>query len=255
MSGRVTLVGAGPGAADLLTLRAVDRLRTADVVLFDRLVSPTVLGNAPLGAELIPVGKRPGDSAAGQRRILDLLVAHASLGRHVVRLKGGDPMVFGRGAEELQHLVDRGIPVEVVPGVTSAIGVPTSLGIPVTLRGVASSFAVLPGEVAPDDGWAGLAPVDTLVVLMGVRRRTEIATALVAAGRRATTPVAFVERGSTSDERIVTSTLGEVAAGRVDVESPAVWVIGDVVDAVAWRSAARAPVADRIEDETIRATA
>jgi uroporphyrin-III C-methyltransferase len=255
MSGKVTLVGAGPGAADLLTLRAVDRLRSADVVVFDRLVAPAVLGHAPVGAELIPVGKRPGDSAAGQRRILDLLVAHVSLGRHVVRLKGGDPMVFGRGAEEMQHLVDRGIPVEVVPGVTSAIGVPTSLGIPVTLRGVASSFAVVPGEVAPEDGWAGLAAVDTLVVLMGVRRRTEIASALIASGRRPATPVVFVERGATADERIVTATLDDVAGGRVDVGSPAVWVIGEVVDAVSWRAAERAPASDRIEDDTVRAIA
>jgi len=242
MSGSVTLVGAGPGAADLLTLRAVDRLRRADVVLYDRLVSSEVLAHCRVDVELVPVGKRPGDSSSGQRRINDLLVAHASTGRHVVRLKGGDPMVFGRGAEEMQHLLDRGFPVEVVPGVTSAIGVPTALGLPITLRGVAASFAVVPGEVAPDTGWAGLAAVDTLVVLMGVRRRVEIAAALISSGRPPETPVAFIERGATADQRVVRADLDAVAAAEVDVESPAVWVIGEVVAAVDWAAATVAGV-------------
>jgi len=160
------------------------------------------------------------------------MVDRAAAGNKVVRLKGGDPMVFGRGAEELAHLAGRGIPVEVVPGVTSAIGVPTAVGIPLTLRGVASAFAVVAGEPATVDQWHRYAAIDTLVVLMGVRRRAEIAAALVAAGRLGTEPVVFIESGTTEEERVTLSTLGEVALGVVEVRAPAVWVIGAVVSAV-----------------------
>ena len=231
MTGLVTLVGAGPGAADLLTLRAAAALASADVVLVDRLVGWDVLFHVRPGAEVIDVGKRPGDDQT-QERINSLMVEHARAGRRVVRLKGGDPMVFGRGAEEVGYVRERGIPVEIVPGVTSAIGVPTLAGIPVTLRGVAAGFAVVAGEtLVRDDSFARYAAVDTLVVLMGVGRRRTIASGLMAAGRQGSEPVAFIEAGSTETQRIVSSTLVDVAIGGVDVDTPAVWVCGDVVRA------------------------
>lgn len=228
MTGRVLLVGAGPGAADLLTIRAVEALRNADVVLHDRLISRQVLELVPPSAMLVDVGKRRGEDHM-QSEILDLIVAHVSAGRVVVRLKGGDPMVFGRGGEELGYLADLGIPVEVIPGVSSAVGVPTAIGLPVTFRGLASGFAVVAGESVNGADWTRYATVDTLVILMGARRRREIAADLITAGRPAAEPVAFIESGTTAQERVTLSTLETVAAGEVSVRSPVIWVSGAVV--------------------------
>lgn len=231
MKGEVYLVGAGPGDPELLTLRAVRVLQEAEVVLYDRLVSPAVLELVPPLAQLHYVGKERGEQERVQGEILALLLAHARSGQKVVRLKGGDPMVYGRGGEEWAFLAREGIAVELVPGVSSALAVPGMAGIPLTLRGVAGGFAVLSGH-AQGGGLPDFTPyagVDTLVILMGVGERARIAGALIAAGRRPGEPVAFIERGTTPEERVVTATLGEVARGEVAVQPPAVWVIGEVV--------------------------
>lgn len=229
--GKVYLVGAGPGDPELLTLRALKILAAADVVLYDRLVSRGVLALVNAKAVLVYAGKEPGQQEQVQGEIDRLLEYHAARVNTVVRLKSGDPMVFGRGAEEWLTLAARGIEVEVIPGITSAISVPALAGIPLTARGIASSFAVVTGHrqsLAVTD-WARYAQIDTLVVLMGVEFRDIIATTLIDLGRPAELPIAFIEHATTPRERIVTATLGTVARGQVQVESPAVWVIGDVV--------------------------
>lgn len=238
----VYLVGAGPGRADLLTLRAAQVLAVADVVLYDRLVSAEVLAMARPGALLVDAGKEHGRQEETQQRILEQLDFYARRYTHVVRLKGGDPCVFGRGAEEWQWLRGRGWEVELVPGVTSALAAPALACIPPTFRGVARSFAVVTGhacgEQEPD--WKALAAVDTLIILMGVARRAQIARQLIEAGRSAGEPVAFVENATLPDERVATTDLGAVAQGMVDVVNPAVMVVGEVVrlrDALAKQAA------------------
>ena len=231
MSGRVCLVGAGPGDPELLTVRAARLLAEADAVLHDRLIPPEILALARPGAEIIDVGKQEGQQESVQPRIHALLEDCARRYALVVRLKSGDPFVFGRGAEEWAWLAARGFAVEIVPGVSSALSVAALQGIPPTCRGFASGFAVVTGHQAVDDSgfWQRYAGVDTLIILMGVRNRAAIARALIAAGRRASEPVAFIENGSTPRERVVLADLNSVAAGRVEVRAPAVFVAGDVV--------------------------
>ncbi len=228
---KIYLVGAGPGRADLLTLRAAQVLARADVVLYDRLVSAEVLALARPGALLVDAGKEHGRQEETQQRILEQLDFYARRHAHVVRLKGGDPCVFGRGAEEWQWLRERGWEVELVPGISSALAGPSLAGIPPTLRGVARSFAVVTGHACGDDepDWQALAAVDTLIVLMGVARRAEIARQLIGAGRSSREAVAFVENATLASERVVMSELGAVAEGIVDVANPAVMVVGEVV--------------------------
>ncbi len=228
---RIYLVGAGPGRADLLTVRAARILARAGAVLYDRLVSSEVLDLVPPSAELIPVGKEEGRQEEIQTRILTQLEECARRHEVVVRLKGGDPMVFGRGAEEWLWLARRGWDVELVPGISSAIAVPALAGIPPTLRGVAGGFAVVTGNRKPGScqQWDNYATVDTLIVLMGVEQRAHIAACLIDAGRAEQTPVAFIENGTTARERVITTTLGEISRGRVDVSAPAVMVVGEVV--------------------------
>ena len=231
----VYLVGAGPGDPGLLTRRAVRLLSGADVVIHDRLVHPAVLALAADRAELIDVGKQPGVGPAGvdrQDEINRLLVEHGGRSGCVVRLKGGDPFVFGRGGEEVEVLAAAGIPFEVVPGVTSAFGAAALAGIPVTHRGLASSVTVVTGRVGDDRApggvdWTSLARVGgTLVVLMGMATRAEIAQALIAGGKEPTTPVAVVEQGSLPGQRTVRTTLAHL--GEVELGSPAIIVIGPV---------------------------
>lgn len=233
MSGVVHLVGAGPGDVDLLTLRAVRLLQRADVVLVDRLVGPRVLEHVAAGAEVIDVGKSPGeDQTAAQERIMQLMIDRARRGATVIRLKGGDPMVFGRGGEELARLRAAGITVDVTPGISSVLAAAASAGFGLTHRGVASAFAVVAGSTVADVEWARYVHVDTLVVLMGVAARVDIAAALIAAGRPTSDPVCFVTSASLAEEERVVATLADVAAGAVEVSGPAVWVIGPVVTAV-----------------------
>lgn len=227
--GKVFLVGAGPGDPDLLTVKALRVLERADVVLYDRLISAEILACISPRALLVDVGKEEGEQAAVQSRIVPLLAEYTATHDIVVRLKGGDPMVFGRGGEEILELGAQGIPVEVVPGLSSAIAVPELAGIPLTYRGVARSFAVVTGQLqeGANGNWKAYADIDTLVVMMGVRNRAQIAASLIRAGRPADEPVAFIVRGSTPTEEIVITTLGR--AGEADVEAPAIMVVGQVV--------------------------
>ena len=184
---------------------------------------------SPADTPLVDVGKRPGNRTDSQAEINETLEALAHQHKVVVRLKGGDPLLFGRGAEEAQHLTEAGIAVEVVPGISSALGVPTAAGVPVTFRGVAGGVAVVTGHRAEEtQAWAKYAEVDTLVILMGVATRAAIATALIAVGRSVDEPTVFIERGTTPSERQVRATLKEISTGTVFVESPAVWVVGAV---------------------------
>src|SRR3954454_21494478 len=215
MNGRgiVYLVGAGPGDPRLITVLGLDRLRQAEVVIYDRLVSERLLDEAPPTAERIFVGKAPGEHSCRQEEINNLLLRHARAGRIVVRLKGGDPFVFGRGSEEALACAEAGIPWEVVPGISSAVAVPALAGIPVTHREIAGGFAVVTGHCAEGDrqDWAALSKVETLVILMGLSRLPEIAAALLFNGRRSDTPVAVVADGSLPGERVVVGTLGTIA--------------------------------------------
>jgi uroporphyrin-III C-methyltransferase len=243
--GSVALVGAGPGDPGLMTVRGLQLLRLADVVLYDRLVDPRLLGEARPHAPRIFVGKASGAHTLPQDEINTLLVRHARRGRRVVRLKGGDPFVFGRGGEEAEALAAAGIAFEVVPGVSSAVAVPAYAGIPVTHRGTASSFAVVTGH--EDDGkgascvdWARLATaVDTLVILMGTRALPRIARALLEAGRAADTPVACVRWGTTDAQETIVGRLDEIATrtAAIELAPPVVIVVGDVValrERLAW---------------------
>jgi len=234
-SGRVVLVGAGPGDPDLITLRGLRWLRQAEVVIYDQLASPALLDEAPPTALLIFAGKATGNHCIAQSAINALLIHHAEAGRLVVRLKGGDPFVFGRGGEEVLACRGAGIPVEVVPGVSSAVAVPAAAGIPVTHRGLASSFAVVTGHEDPDKAAGGIdwdrlaTAVDTLVILMGIATLPVITARLIAAGRDPATPAAVIERGLTANQRVVTGTLGNIAERATRLASPAVIVIGEVV--------------------------
>ena len=225
----VSLVGAGPGDPDLLTVRAVRRIAEAEVVVHDALVGDGVLALVPAGVELIDVGKRPGRGTA-QDLINLLLVGLARQGKRVVRLKGGDPFVFGRGGEEALALAEAGFAVEVVPGISSAIGAPAAAGIPVTHRGVSAAFTVVTGHRQPGEtpvDWHALAKVGgTVVVLMGVAHRGEIATAMIEGGLADDTPVAAVHRATTGAQRVMRCPLRELAT--TPIESPAVIVIGAV---------------------------
>lgn len=231
MSGIVYLVGAGPGDPDLMTVRGMRCLRRAEVVVYDRLVTPELLAEAPEEAELIYVGKEPGRHSCSQAKIHDLLVGKARRGRIVVRLKGGDPFLFGRGAEEALACAAAGIRCEIVPGVTSALSVPALAGIPVTHRGVAASFLVVTGHCDGRDrvDWQAAARADTLVVLMGHARLAGIAAALIEQGRAPATPAAAISRGSLPGERVVVAALSEIAERAAGLASPVLVVVGEVV--------------------------
>jgi len=229
--GKLYLIGAGPGDADLLTVKAARVLAECDVVLYDRLTTPGVLALARSDAQLIYVGKHDGEQEREQARIFELILEHATAGRTVARLKGGDPLVFGRGAEEWEVAVAHGIEVELVPGLSAAIAVPGLAGIPLTFREVSRSFAVVTGhwKSGTNMEWAPYAKIDTLVILMGTKQRVLIAESLIAAGRSPDEPVALIEQGSLRDQRVVETSLDAVAKGKVEVEGPAVMVVGEVV--------------------------
>ncbi|HET7340867.1 MAG TPA: uroporphyrinogen-III C-methyltransferase, partial [Methylomirabilota bacterium] len=235
--GSVTLVGAGPGDPGLMTVRGLALLRHADVVVYDRLLDPGLLDEAPPAALRIFAGKASGVHALAQAQINALLIHHARRGALVVRLKGGDPFVFGRGGEEAAALAAAGVAFEVVPGVSSAVAVPAGAGIPVTHRGTASSFAVVTGHEddgkdAPAVDWTRLArAVDTLVILMGARSLPRIAAGLLAGGRPPDTPVAVIRWGTTPAQEVVSGRLDEIAShpDAARLAPPIVIVVGDVV--------------------------
>ncbi|MFN2589355.1 MAG: uroporphyrinogen-III C-methyltransferase [Actinomycetota bacterium] len=234
MTGTVYLVGAGPGDPGLLTRRGAELLERADVVVYDRLVSGRVLDLALPWAELIYAGKAPGEAALDQRAINAVLVEKARTGKAVVRLKGGDPFVFGRGGEEALACHEADVPFEVVPGVTSAVAAPAFAGIPVTHRGVASSFAVVTargsGGGATDLGRVARG-VDTLVVLMATGVLDEVCARLIAEGRNPDEPAAVVESATGERQRVVTGRLDDLAgrAAAERIRPPATLVVGQVV--------------------------
>ena len=234
--GRVYLIGAGPGDPELVTIRGLRLLRNADVVVFDRLIDMRLLRHPRPDAELVDVGKVPGERGRTQAHISELLIDKAREGKKVVRLKGGDPFVFGRGGEEAEALRDAGVPFEISPGVTSTVAVPAYAGIPLTHRNYASAFTVITGSVAQDKteadiDWSDFAQVPgTLVVLMGWSRAEDIVAALIAAGKPEETPAAIVSRGTTSEQKSVFGRLDEIVeiAIRSRLGAPAIIVVGEV---------------------------
>ena len=236
--GKVYLVGAGPGDPGLLTVRGLELLRRAEVIVYDQLVNPGLLEEASSVAERIFVGKQAGRHCVAQAEINAVLIDYARLGRQVVRLKGGDPFVFGRGGEEAEALADAGISFEIVPGVSSAVAVPAYAGIPLTHRKFASSFAVVTGHEArkAQDAvdWAKLATaVDTLVILMGLNNLPIIVTKLLAHGRASNTPVAVIRWGTTEEQESVLGTLADIVEKSALFKPPALIVVGDVVSLAA----------------------
>jgi uroporphyrin-III C-methyltransferase len=235
--GRVHLVGAGPGAAELLTVRAVRLLTSADVVFHDQLVTDEVLALAGASTELLPVGRRHGRVLVDHADLIDQLATAAHAGRRVVRLKGGDPVVFGRGGEEVADLAARGVPTELVPGVTSAIAGPELAGIPVTHRGLAGGLLVLTARRATNDSVcdadleAAARFSGTVVVLMGTHRLGDLCDDLVRHGRAPTTPAAVVSRASLPDQQVVAADLARLPDAVADAEpsTPALLVVGEVV--------------------------
>lgn len=245
MSGKVYLIGAGPGDYRLLTLKACDCLKIADTVVYDRLADPRILQYAPQDAEFIYVGKASSQHTMTQDKICQLLVDLAKEGKTVVRLKGGDPFVFGRGGEEALLLQENNLPFEIVPGVTSAISVPAYAGIPVTHRGIAASFAVVTGHEDPtkensDINWQQLATAtDTVVFLMGVANLPKITAKLMENGRSGETPVAIIRWGTKAQQQVWTSTVAEAAemAKREAIKPPCIFLVGEVVklrEKLAW---------------------
>ena len=234
ISGRVYLVGAGPGDPGLITVRGLELLQRADVVIYDRLVHPSLVNEAPAQAIRIFAGKLSGFHTLPQEEITDFLIAYARRNRQVVRLKGGDPFVFGRGGEEAEALAEAGIPFEVVPGITSAVAAPAYAGIPLTHRRLSSSFAVITGHEAckaqSSVDWQRLTKaVDTLVVLMGLKNLPEIVSKLLAHGRSSETPVALIRWGTTEAQETITGTLTDILDKAKALQPPVVVVIGEVV--------------------------
>ncbi|HXP28419.1 MAG TPA: uroporphyrinogen-III C-methyltransferase, partial [Solirubrobacteraceae bacterium] len=251
MSGRVYLVGAGPGDPGLLTARALELIASADVILYDRLIGGASLDRARADAELLYVGKEGGGASVPQEQTQALLIERASAGKSVVRLKGGDPFVFGRGGEEALALREAGIEFEVVPGVTAGVAALAYAGIPVTHRGLARAVAFVTGRTGDESelDWPALAAFPgTLVFYMGVGRLAQIAASLIAAGRPAEEPAAVIEAGTLPTQRTVSGTL-ETIGGLVEREqvgSPSITVVGPVAalaEQLSWLSAA--PLAGR----------
>lgn len=238
-TGKVSLVGAGPGDPELLTLKAVKAIAAADVILVDDLVNPAVLEHAAPGARIVPVGKRGGCRSTSQEFIERLMVSQARAGLNVVRLKGGDPFIFGRGGEERAHLAALGIEVEVVNGISSGLAAPASIGVPLTHRDWSAGAIFVTGHERGDEAgnartpdWALLAQTGmTLVIYMGVARCRQIQLALLAGGKAATTPVAVIQSATVAGQTQLITTLGDLADDLAisGLGSPSIIVIGDVV--------------------------
>lgn len=233
-AGVVYLVGAGPGAIDLLTVKAYRLIQEADVIVYDRLINSEVMSLARKDCIAHYVGKQESEHTLPQEDINLLLVQYAKKYNKIVRLKGGDPFVFGRGGEEVEELVKASIPFEIVPGISSSVAAAAYAGIPVTHRGVSNNFTVLAGHCCTPQSfdsidWNGLSKMGTIVILMGVRNRTLIALSLIKAGKNKHTPVAFIENATSPQQNVIISNLEEVSINPPAVNSPAVMVIGDVV--------------------------
>jgi uroporphyrin-III C-methyltransferase / precorrin-2 dehydrogenase / sirohydrochlorin ferrochelatase len=258
--GKVYLVGTGPGDPDLLTVKALRLMREADVVLYDNLVTPQIMALVAAHAERIYVGKRRADHAMPQERIGELLVEHARRGRRVLRLKAGDPFIFGRGGEEIEKLAREGVQFEVVPGITAALGAAAYAGIPLTHRDHAQACIFVTGTLKDgglDLDWDALArPRQTVVIYMGFQNLPELCARLVQHGMPASTPAAIVQQATTGNQRVVTATLATLPAQaeRAHLHPPTLIIVGEVVglrEKLSWFEDGGQPV----EPETLRSTA
>lgn len=233
--GKVYLTGAGPGDIELLTLKALRVIKEADVIIYDRLANPDILDEAKNGCEFVYVGKEDGRHIVPQDDINEVIYQNALKYENVVRLKGGDPFVFGRGGEEAQYLYQRGIKFEVIPGITSAISAPAYAGIPVTHRGVAVSFRVVTGHESPHKKesqipWDTFKTDDTIVFLMGLHNLPKISKKLIEIGKSKDCPCAVISKGTTKEQSVVVGTLENIVEKTKDVPTPALIVVGKVVE-------------------------
>ena len=231
----VHLVGAGPGDIELMTLKSLKLIKKAEVIIFDRLANPEILKEAPANCEFIDVGKTDGKHPVKQDEINEILYQSSLKYENVVRLKGGDPFVFGRGGEEALYLLERGVKFDIVPGITSAISVPAYAGIPVTQRGIVSSFRVITGHEAPGKAvsqvdWNSFNTDETLVFLMGLHNLEKIANNLIQAGKPKDYPVAVISKGTTKNQKVVVGTLDNISQKARDLQTPALIVVGKVVN-------------------------
>ena len=233
--GKVYLTGAGPGDIDLLTVKALRIIKIADVILYDRLINPKILEEAKNGCKFIYVGKEDGKHILPQDEINEVLYQNAMRSDIVVRLKGGDPLVFGRGGEEGLYLGERGIEYEIIPGITSAISVPAYAGIPVTHRGIAVSFTVITGHESPNKknsqiNWSALRDIDTIIFLMGLHNLDKIVSQMIQIGKPKDYPIALISKGTTKDQQVVISTLEKVTKETINLPTPALIIMGNVVN-------------------------
>jgi uroporphyrin-III C-methyltransferase len=233
--GKVYLTGAGPGDMELLTLKALRVIKEADVVIYDRLANPEILKEAKDGCEFVYVGKEDGRHIMPQDDINETIYQNALKYENVVRLKGGDPFVFGRGGEEANYLYERDVEFEIIPGITSAISAPAYAGIPVTHRGVSVSFRVVTGHESPDKKvsqipWENFKTDDTIVFLMGLHNLPQISKKLIEIGKDKSYPVAVISRGTTPEQKVVVSTLEDIVEKSKDIPTPALIVVGRVVE-------------------------
>ena len=235
MAGKVYLTGAGPGDVELLTLKAARVIKEADVIIYDRLANPEILKMAKDGCRFVYVGKEDGKHTLPQDQINEVIYQEALKSDVVCRLKGGDPFVFGRGGEEGAYLHERGVEFEVIPGITSAISVPAYAGIPVTHRGVAVSFRVVTGHETPNKEasqipWQNFKTDDTIVFLMGLHNLRNIASKLIEIGKPSDFPVAVISKGTTPEQKVVIGTLADIATKAKGLPTPALIVVGKVVE-------------------------
>ena len=240
--GKVYLTGAGPGDIELLTIKALLVIKDADVIIYDRLANPDILEHAKDGCEFVYVGKEDGRHIMPQDDINEVIYQNALKYEKVVRLKGGDPFVFGRGGEEAQYLYERNIKFDIIPGITSAISAPAYAGIPVTHRGVAVSFRVVTGHESPNKKesqipWENFKTNDTIIFLMGLHNLAKISKKLQEVGKPADYPCAVISKGTTNEQSVVVGTLGDIVAKAKDAKTPALIIVGEVVklrDQLKW---------------------
>ncbi|NPA74073.1 MAG: uroporphyrinogen-III C-methyltransferase [Epsilonproteobacteria bacterium] len=233
--GKVYLTGAGPGDIELLTVKALKAVQKADVIIYDRLANPDILKEAKSGCEFVYVGKEDGRHTLPQDEINETIYQNALKNDIVVRLKGGDPFVFGRGGEEGIYLKERGVEFEIIPGITSAVSVPAYAGIPVTHRGIAVSFKVITGHESPNKptsqiDWDSLKSDDTIVFLMGLHNLSKISSKLIEIGKPKDYPVAVISKGTLKEQKVVVSTLEHIAKDAKELPTPALIVVGRVVE-------------------------